>query len=153
MISSRLLVAVVLLGSGFAFAQAALPSERSLAPTDSQNAAATPEPWRILPNKAGDATVPQARLEASQVRKDMDRPTPDTKFLLPNAAVRDFVIPPFALADGTCFAIRSYVVARDSKDSDSVHPAGYSTCVPANKYRIRKVERSGEATQVQEGAK
>ena len=25
-------------------------------------------------------------------------------------------------------AIRSYVVARDSKDSDSTHPVGYSTC-------------------------
>ena len=27
-------------------------------------------------------------------------------------------------ADPTCFTIRSYVVARDSKDSDSTHPAG-----------------------------
>ncbi len=42
--------------------------------------------------------------------------------------------------DTTCFAIRSYVVARDSKDSDSTHPAGYSTCQPSNRYRVRSAE-------------
>ena len=39
-----------------------------------------------------------------------------------------------------CYTMRSYVVARDSKDSDSVHPAGYSTCQPASRYRLRTTE-------------
>jgi hypothetical protein len=42
--------------------------------------------------------------------------------------------------DGTCYAIRSYVVARDSKDSDSTHPVSYSTCQPASRYRVRTTE-------------
>ncbi len=43
--------------------------------------------------------------------------------------------------DATCFTMRSYVVARDSKDSDSTHPTGYSTCQPASKYRVRTTEQ------------
>lgn len=39
--------------------------------------------------------------------------------------------------DSLCYAIRSYVVARDNKDSDSVHPVGYTTCVPASRYQLR----------------
>ena len=43
-------------------------------------------------------------------------------------------------ADPTCFTIRSYVVARDSKDSDSTHPAGYSTCLASDRYRVKTAE-------------
>ena len=39
--------------------------------------------------------------------------------------------------DSLCYAIRSYVVARDSKNADSVHPVGYTTCVPASRYQLR----------------
>ena len=39
---------------------------------------------------------------------------------------------------GACYSIRSYVVARDSKDSDATHLVGYSTCRPANRYRVWK---------------
>jgi len=41
------------------------------------------------------------------------------------------------VGDSYCLKIRSYVVARDSKNSDSVHPAGYTTCVPANRFRLK----------------
>jgi hypothetical protein len=47
---------------------------------------------------------------------------------------------PLAAADSLCYAIRSYVVKRDSKDSDSVHPVGYSTCVPATRYRLKTAD-------------
>jgi len=43
-------------------------------------------------------------------------------------------------ADATCFTMRSYVVARDSKDSDSTHPAGYSTCQPSNRYQVKSAD-------------
>ena len=39
-----------------------------------------------------------------------------------------------------CYTIRSYVFARDRKDSDSVHLVGYSTCPPANRLRLRTTE-------------
>ena len=45
-----------------------------------------------------------------------------------------------ALDDTVCYSMRSYVVARDRKHSDSVHSAGYSTCQPASKYRLRTTE-------------
>jgi hypothetical protein len=46
-------------------------------------------------------------------------------------------ISPDLLADQYCLKIRSYQMARDSKNSDSTHLVGYSTCLPASKYRLR----------------
>lgn len=42
--------------------------------------------------------------------------------------------------DATCYSIRSFVVARDDKDSDSTHPVSSSTCQPALKYRLQRVQ-------------
>jgi len=42
--------------------------------------------------------------------------------------------------DGLCYTMRSYVVARDSKHSDSTHPVSYSTCQKASRYRLRTTE-------------
>jgi hypothetical protein len=39
-------------------------------------------------------------------------------------------------ADRTCLYIRDYVVVRDSPHSDSVHRDGYTTCVPAARFRV-----------------
>lgn len=41
--------------------------------------------------------------------------------------------PPF---DATCYAIRSYLVVRDSPHSDVTHRDGSTTCVPAARVRI-----------------
>ena len=85
--------------------------------------AATPdEPWRILPKADSDE-------DAEIVMK----PQVDTDGLLVASGGP-------RIADNTCFAIRSYVVARDSKDSDSVHLVRYTTCVPAGKYRLKTTE-------------
>lgn len=83
--------------------------------------AATPsEPWRILPKPNSDRNQGLILI------------TPDTLGL-----EGTLVSPDGPLAAGTiCYNIRSYVVSRDSKDSDSVHPSGYSTCIPANRYRL-----------------
>ena len=40
----------------------------------------------------------------------------------------------------TCYAIRSYVVERDEKGSDSTHLVRTSTCVPAAQYGIKTTE-------------
>ncbi|MFZ1010868.1 MAG: hypothetical protein WAN65_28775 [Candidatus Sulfotelmatobacter sp.] len=39
-------------------------------------------------------------------------------------------------ADATCYAIRSYLVVRDSPDSDTTHRDGSTTCVPAARFRV-----------------
>jgi hypothetical protein len=41
---------------------------------------------------------------------------------------------------GFCLKMRSYVVARDSKDSDSVHLVKYSTCQPASRYQVKTAD-------------
>jgi hypothetical protein len=41
--------------------------------------------------------------------------------------------PPF---DATCYAIRSYIVVRDSPHSDTTHRDGSTTCVPAARIRM-----------------
>jgi len=51
-------------------------------------------------------------------------------------------------ADTTCYVISSYVVARDKKNSDSTHIVGYSTCQPANRYRLKSVESHGSEEDV-----
>ncbi len=45
-----------------------------------------------------------------------------------------------SLADNTCYAIRTYVVARDEKDSDSTHPVRSSTCQRANRYHLKNAD-------------
>jgi hypothetical protein len=61
--------------------------------------------------------------------------------LLPNGQLASIEFPSNEPeTDTTCFAIRSYVVARDSKDSDSTHPAGYSTCRPSDRYKVKGAE-------------
>jgi hypothetical protein len=46
--------------------------------------------------------------------------------------------------DVTCYTIDSYLVKRQSRDSDVTEPAGYSTCQRASKYCVKKVEESGK---------
>jgi hypothetical protein len=150
MTSARPLAACVLLCSGFAFAQQNPAMHgSSVAPAASEKAAVSAEPWSISPNIEAKANVPQdplARLETSQPPKYKNDQGQDTKtFFLPSPG-KGFIISPEALADNSCFAIRSYVVARDSKDSDSTHLVAYTTCVPSRKYQVRRVVGTPETT-------
>ena len=47
--------------------------------------------------------------------------------------------------DTFCLKMRSYLVARDSRRSDSTHLVGYSTCQPANRYRLRTAVGSDQS--------
>ncbi len=38
----------------------------------------------------------------------------------------------------TCFTIRAYRVVRESPDSDSTRPAGYSTCQPTTRFQLKQ---------------
>jgi len=44
----------------------------------------------------------------------------------------------------TCYTIRSYRVARESPDSDSTRPAGYSTCQRATRFQLKEAVDSRE---------
>jgi hypothetical protein len=82
--------------------------------------AATPnEPWRIIPKSGKDKSfLITPEMDSDGILASADGPA----------------------ADFTCLSIRSYVVKRDSKNSDSVHPAGYSTCIPARRFRLKTAE-------------
>jgi|SRR5882724_7790974 len=43
--------------------------------------------------------------------------------------------------DATCFTMRTYVVQRDDRDSDTVHPVSYSTCQPSPRYEVKVTRR------------
>jgi hypothetical protein len=118
------------------------------APVKNGETTATPsEPWRVIPNRPADLTADSAdhiRVDQYRFNQDkLDLGTGDSKL---EAKTR----PPVLGLDGelvqeldgdtTCFSIRSYVVARDSKDSDSTHPAGYSTCRRASRYHLKTAE-------------
>jgi hypothetical protein len=103
--------------------------------------AATPsEPWRVFSDRTADLgsglnaldplRLDQYKLDQikgdAHVRRFKFYPRPETLVVDSNGP--------------TCYAIRSYVVARDSKDSDSTHPAGYSTCQPSNRYGVKSAD-------------
>ena len=92
------------------------------------------EPWRIFPDAPALAPGPtrldqtpadQLKLEfrVRQLESQLDRLSGEGP---------------------TCYAIRSYMVARDSKDSDSTHPAGYSTCQPVGRYGVKTITSGPE---------
>jgi hypothetical protein len=106
---------------------------------------ATPsEPWRIIRNRPADLGSRQNALDPTrldQYRLDQIKGNPHVRRFKLDPPSETLVVNSNALdADNTCYAIRSYVVARDSKDSDSTHPAGYSTCRPSNRYQVRSAE-------------
>ena len=150
MTSARLLAALLILCPGLVFAQAnRAMTGSSVAPSDSEKAVASSEPWSISPNIEAEANVPQdplTRLETSQPpRYGSDHGKANKTFFFPSPG-KGFVIAPQALAGNSCFAIRSYLMARDRKDSDSTHLAGYTTCVPSGKYQVRTVVGTPEMT-------
>ncbi|HEY1678381.1 MAG TPA: hypothetical protein VGG04_11770 [Candidatus Sulfotelmatobacter sp.] len=55
------------------------------------------------------------------------------------------ILPPMQFPENgnvnVCFKMRTYVMARDSKDSDSTHLVRYTTCTPANNRAVKKVAR------------
>ncbi len=144
MTSAPVFAAVLLICSVPAFAQKTNDS-----PADSPEARSTEvassEPWRILPEQPADANagktaVDRLRIDQYKIEqfsmKDRNRQfnvvVPNDPLALPLAGQPAEVI--------TCLKIRSYVVARDSKDSDATHLVSYSTCQPANRYGLKQTQ-------------
>jgi hypothetical protein len=108
-----------------------------------QPSATSSDPWRIIPqnpdpNFAQDWVERLRTGQNSSQNQSKDARDSDTLQTIPAR-------PPQALdlqsqGDTTCYAIRSYVVARDNRDSDSTHSVGYSTCRPASRYNLKSAE-------------
>jgi len=96
------------------------------------------DPWRIVRD---DATPrdPLARILSASTPYAINKDQGINLHLIPPPEADKMAVWPDreSGADSVCYTIRSYVVARDSKDSDSVHPVAYSTCQPATRYRLR----------------
>jgi hypothetical protein len=71
------------------------------------------------------------QVEVAEVQPGVLNPAVSGPILLPPIQVPD--------TDHVCFTMRTYVVARDRKDSDSTHLVRYSTCTPANSRGVKRV--------------
>ena len=147
----RLLLASLLLCSLSAFSQdqkigtALVPGNDISSYVANQDAAVTPsEPWKIIPNRASAQSLDSAdRIRVDQFRLDQGQVDLRTGKSKPEAKTRTLALGLDGRLDddATCYTMRSYVVARDSKDSDSTHLTGYSTCQRATKYRLKTTEQ------------
>ena len=147
----RLLLASLLLCSLSAFSQdqqigtALVPGNNISSYVANQDAAVTPsEPWKIIPNRASAQSLDSAdRIRVDQFRLDQGQVDLRTGKSKPEAKTRTLVMGLDGRLDddATCYTMRSYVVARDSKDSDSTHLTAYSTCQRASKYRLKTTEQ------------
>jgi len=94
------------------------------------------EPWLVVWNQPAEFVSGQNPLVTEHLEQPRLSQTKSDPHLRLKAETLD--------ADMTCYRIRAYLVARDSKDSDSTHPAGYSTCQPSAQYQLKTtVLRSG----------
>ena len=50
----------------------------------------------------------------------------------------DRIILSFDDRDSFCAFMRTYRVKRESRDSDVTRPAGYTTCVPASRFAVKR---------------
>jgi hypothetical protein len=142
LLSSFLLLAFLVAPSSALFAQAA-PGEKAAA-NPSQDSTLFPDAgadqhWFDLTPQAG-SNESQLNVGVDQLQQGQLQPEqfkPPLKFQIqPN----DSGIAVDQVLGGGCFKMRSYVVARDSKDSDAVHLVRYSTCQPASRYQIKTAD-------------
>jgi hypothetical protein len=153
---ARLLAAVLLLCTLPAFAQHN-PGTPSAPPAlqpvpDFRTPAAKPaDLWTTIPelemNPArpalGNVSSDQGKIDLAReaiVRFMASIPFDPNSQTLTVKASPDRKILAWELEDRTCLTMRSYVVARDSKDSDSTHLVSYSTCQPGARYQVRTTE-------------
>jgi hypothetical protein len=146
---ARLMAIVLLACTAIASAQVQNRSTFPAGQTVDNNAASKSagqtqrEPWQIIPDLTSELffplnpqshfwNKPYHKLSHEEgFRLFMNKPT--------SQGPRIMVLPDGEYtADSICYSIRSYVVARDDKDSDSTHPVGSSTCQPASRYRMKK---------------
>lgn len=147
----RLLAVAVLFATSLAFAQDKQANPNSLAVLQAaplaqavpqHKSANAVEPWRFVPDeKAGSGKNPLDRMQLDQFQISQHK-YPNGRYFIMNG--EKIIVPDWdgqLTSDVTCYTMRSYRVARDSKNSDSTHPAGYTTCQPTSRYRLKTTEQ------------
>ncbi len=136
---ARLLLATLLLSFLSGFAQAQANGGPIIFPF--RRPCVVPEvPWRIFPDQPADlgsGQNPFFRFDADGRHFGYVYCVQDSGHTEDTVGNRSYVAAHFE--DMVCYTMRNYLVARDSQDSDSVHPAGYSTCQPASCYGVKTI--------------
>jgi hypothetical protein len=114
-----------------------------------------PEPWRIIQETAQEPGQPSAQAGNESLLNIVDgnaQAFPFTPSSRPKRILSSEEVEQLAkrvlhseeveqLMNGnTCYSIRSYLMARDSKDSDSTHLVSTSTCQPAQRYTVKTTD-------------
>ena len=133
--------AVLCTSTVFAQNQPAKPYSPAIAAQTTPDTSTNPEPWRIIPKP-----TQQSGSASSDVRPE----TGDNNSNILVSDLQDRVLTARALSrlaeveqlmnGNTCYSIRSYLMARDSKDSDSTHLVSTSTCQPAQRYTVKTTD-------------
>jgi hypothetical protein len=133
---ARLLPVVLVVCIVPAYAQKPADSPSGQFNTSVADKSAAANPWKLglnQPTEAQSEQNPIDRMRIDEFRIDPNGLSSKVETpLLPKAEASS--------SETTCFKIRSYVVARDSKGSGATHPVGYSTCSPAIRYGVKTVE-------------
>lgn len=142
--SAHLLVIAVLLACSWLSAQEtpqkAQPSEVACLTPESQPAIHGP----LRFDRSAIAQDPLLRLQATQFPVFNFDAASNANRTFPRTSSNFVTAPDLLPSDAVCLKIRSYLMARDRKGSDSTHPVGYSTCQPASRYRLRTTVGSSE---------
>jgi hypothetical protein len=144
---TRVVAIALLLFPLTAIAQS-MPSQATPAQTPATSRAPSSEPWRVLPNDISKPVSPPDSLTQWQAQHAnlLNRQDPGILRIAPPVSAAGHLAesqpasPDGQLLDTTCYAIRSYVFARDRQDSDSTHLVDYSTCQPASRYRLKTIQ-------------
>lgn len=147
---ARFLAAALLLWSVSCLAQDRQPMGYALpafhqvqsVPAFGSAAAAPSAPWQFVPNQAQNVgpSIPlehPRQFPKQKFKSDLSR---DAEAQLIASSPQFVIGPDGVLSDSTCYTIRSYVVARDAKGSDSTHLVHSSTCQPASRYHVRTAQ-------------
>ena len=132
----RLLAIALLLSPMWSFAQSAPASTDPGTTSPSKLLVIAPEGsyfWQLAPNQDANDKSSLALEKSAKQQLLIVKPPVDKGILV----AEDTPL----LGGAVCLSIRSYVFARDSKDSDSTHLVRSSTCVPAAKYKVKVVEQ------------
>lgn len=95
-------------------------------------AASSSEPWKIIASYDLDTSSETRLFNSLRTGQTIVQRLPAQ---FPRAPILDSLS-----EDTVCYSIRSYVVARDSKDSDFTHAVGTSTCQPASRYHVKSAQ-------------
>ena len=109
------------------------PLNKPGAAADSLNTNSSPTPDFLSSTlKAGSNVSGADRIHVEEFRPRYDH------FVLP--PVLRFNSDGLSTNNTVCFTMRTYKVARDDAQSDSVHPVGYTTCQPSTRFQMHTIE-------------